>query len=76
VGHDTVVAFAEAMQKAGNRCELHSYDDQGHGFFNFGRGGGKMFVATVTDADRFLESLGYVAGEPTVAQQAKKLGEE
>ncbi|REK08204.1 MAG: alpha/beta hydrolase [Planctomycetota bacterium] len=74
VAHDTVEAFAEAMQQAGNRCELHSYEEEGHGFFNFGRRGNKMFVATLTDADRFLKSLGYVEGEPTVEESVEKLG--
>ncbi len=73
VPYDTVVAFTRAMQDAGNRCTLNSYPDQGHGFFNYGRGDNAMFVATLEAADRFLAELGYVQGEPTVAEflQAK-----
>ena len=68
VPYDTVVAFTRAMQDAGNRCTLHTYDDQGHGFFNYGRGKNAMFIATVEAADRFLAELGYVKGEPTVVE--------
>jgi acetyl esterase/lipase len=71
VPHASVAAFAKAMQAAGNRCELHSYEGQGHGFFNSGRGDGKMFIETLADADRFLESLGYVQGEPTIGDAEK-----
>lgn len=70
VPYATVVAFAEAMKKAGNTCELFGYDDQGHGFFNQGRGGSKMYVATLIEADKFLARLGYLSGEPTVQGSA------
>lgn len=52
-------AFAAAMKKAGNRCELVGFDGAGHGFFNFGRGGG-AFDATVRAAEKFLASLGFL----------------
>lgn len=54
------------MKAAGNRSELETWKDQGHGFFNFGRGENKNFRETVEKMDRFLVSLGYLAGEPTV----------
>jgi dipeptidyl aminopeptidase/acylaminoacyl peptidase len=62
----TVEWFTDAMTKAGNRCELVGSEGAGHGFFNFGRDGNKSFVATLERADRFLSSLGYLRGEPTV----------
>ena len=37
VPHSTVVDFCQRMESAGNRCELTSFDDAGHGFFNAGR---------------------------------------
>ena len=58
--------FAKAMAAAGARCELVGYDGQGHGFFNFGRGGNDNFIATVEAADRFLASLGFLKGDPAV----------
>lgn len=62
----TAEAFAEAMKKAGNQCELIGYDDQSHGFFNYGRGGNKYFLATTQKMDEFLASLGYLKGSPTI----------
>lgn len=59
-------AFAQAMNAAGNRCELAGYEGQAHGFFNFGRGDGGMFRDTLSKADAFLASLGYLSGQPGV----------
>ena len=59
-------AFTAAMKKAGNRCELHGYADQPHGFFNYGRGGNKAYLSTLQQLDAFLISLDYLAGEPHV----------
>jgi len=64
----TVEVFAAAMKKAGNRCEVAGFEGQQHGFFNFGRGDNAMFLATLTQADKFLASLGWLSGEPTVAK--------
>lgn len=66
VPYATAEAFAQAMTKAGNRCELSGFEGQPHGFFNFGRGGNQHFVETVRQADVFLHSLGYLKGPPTV----------
>ena len=71
----TVVAFAKAMRDAGNTCELFGYEGQGHGFFNYGRGGNKMFVATLRAADKFLARLGYLEGEPSLEDPARQAGE-
>jgi acetyl esterase/lipase len=49
-------AFAAAMKKAGNRCELIGYAGQPHGFFN-----NAFYEQTLADADKFLVSLGYLA---------------
>ena len=65
----TARMFVEAMKKAGNRCELSAYEDQGHGFFNFGRG--ESFYDTVRVADEFLASIGYLEGPPTLDQFRK-----
>lgn len=48
-------AFANAMKKAGNRCELVGYEGQPHGFFN-----GAGYEPTLAEADKFLVSLGYL----------------
>ena len=62
----TVEVFAAAMKKAGNRCEVAGFDGQQHGFFNYGRGDNSMFRETLTQADKFLASLGWLSGEPAV----------
>jgi acetyl esterase len=62
----TVEAFAARMKAAGNRCELVGFAGQGHGFFNYGRAGNQFFRETLKQADRFLESLGYLTGPPQV----------
>ncbi|MCA9055464.1 MAG: hypothetical protein KDA75_16600, partial [Planctomycetaceae bacterium] len=59
--------FDQEMQRAGNRCEFKLYDGQVHGFFNYGKSNNRYFEQTLTEADRFLESLGYLEGEPQVA---------
>lgn len=66
-------AFAEAMTKAGNRCEFLAYEGGSHGFFNFGRDGNTPFIKTVTAADRFLTSLGFLKGKSTVEVWVKGL---
>jgi acetyl esterase/lipase len=69
VPYRTAELFAAAMKKAGNDCELHGYDGETHGFFNFGRGGGKAYAQTVAEMDRFFVRLGYLQGEPKVAEK-------
>jgi len=63
---DSARAFRDAMKKGGNRCELEEYADLPHGFFNVGRNENKEFFATLERVDKFLASLGYLKGEPTV----------
>jgi hypothetical protein len=59
------------MQESGSRCDLFSYEGQGHGFFNFQKeinAENKYFLETVYQTDLFLESLGYLSGKPTVRE--------
>lgn len=59
---DTTVPFASAeaftakMKSLGNRCELHGFDGQKHGFFN----GDEFKQKTLAEADQFLVSLGWL----------------
>jgi len=62
VPYATVAAYAEAMKKAGARCDLVGYADQPHGFFNQAK-----FAETLAAADRFLVSLGYLPPAPDAA---------
>ena len=66
IHHKSVELFTEKYKSLGNRCELVTYQGQGHGFFNFGRGDNAMFIATLTEMDAFLRSLRYLRGEPTI----------
>ena len=63
----TVEKYKKLMADKGCRCDLHLYQDQEHGFFNFKNT--KYFTETVVEADRFLASLGYLTGEPTLPKE-------
>ena len=65
----TAQRYKKLMEKSGRRCDLHLYKDQPHGFFNGPDRGGSFnpyYLKTVTAMDRFLASLGYLKGEPTI----------
>ena len=49
------------MEKVGSRCELHLYEGQGHGFFNYRNY--DFYKATVSEADKFLSSLGIIKSD-------------
>ena len=56
--------YQEAMGRVGSRCELYLYEDQPHGFFNFKNW--EYYNKTVFEADKFLNSLGYLTGKPEI----------
>lgn len=58
----TVERFQAGMKAAGVRCETFFYADAGHGFFNQD----PFRTATLIEADRFLASLGWLSGPPTL----------
>lgn len=61
----TAEKYKALMEKAGSRCDLHVYADQPHGFFNKGKPG-HHYEKTVLEMDKFLSSLGWLKGEPTI----------
>lgn len=61
----TAEKFKALMQKAGSRSNLHVYEGQPHGFFNQGKKG-NYFEKTVLEMDKFLISLGWLNGKPTI----------
>lgn len=62
-----VTAFAEEMKKAGNRCETHIYPGKPHDFHNWRPGAANLdYYDTLEKVDRFLASLGWLTGEPTL----------
>jgi acetyl esterase/lipase len=52
----TAQDYKKAMEANGDRCDLHLYKDQGHGFFNKD----EMFTETLNETDQFFVSLGWI----------------
>ena len=63
--------YEAKMKAAGNRCETHFFPEQTHGFFNESKSP-RSYQETVLLMDRFLISLGYLSGEPTMQVTAAK----
>lgn len=59
-----VERFQANMKKVGVRCETRFYDGQAHGFFN----NEPWKTVTVIEADKFLASLGWLKGPPTLKE--------
>jgi hypothetical protein len=57
------------MEDKGRRCDLHLYEGQPHGFFNFRNQ--EYYSKTVIEMDRFLASLGYLEGKPTLSVETE-----
>jgi len=55
--------YEKTMKAKGNTCRTCIYEGKGHGFFNLHKKGRESFVATMTEADRFLAGLGFLQGE-------------
>lgn len=63
----TAQNYQKKMQDLGLRCDLHLYEGMPHGFFNKAK-----YYETVLEADKFLTSLGYLKGEPTLKKPEEK----
>lgn len=61
---ETVKYYQTVMQKVDSRCELHLYEGKTHGFFNYNKI--ENYKNTVSKADAFLQSLGYLKKEPII----------
>lgn len=62
----TAENYKAKMEEVGSRCDLFLYDGAGHGFFNNSKFDGKFYFKTVREADKFLKSLHYIKGKPTL----------
>jgi len=60
----TAEAFTTQMKKAGNKCILAAYENEGHGFFNYGKGDNGTYVSTVSVMDKFFVKLGWLNALP------------
>ena len=61
----TAEKYKKLIEDQGGRCDLFIYEGQGHSFFNKP----PYFQKTIYEADVFLQSLGYLEGEPTILEQ-------
>ena len=61
---ETATYYQKIMEKVSSRCELRLYEGQGHGFFNYKNL--EYYKKTVSEADEFLQSLGYLNREPKI----------
>jgi acetyl esterase/lipase len=61
---ETVKYYQKVMEKVNSSCELHLYEGQSHGFFNYKNF--EYYKKTVSEADEFLQSLGYLDNEPII----------
>ncbi len=60
--------FQVKLRKVGVRCDAHVYPGVGHGFFNRD----PYLSLTLIEADKFLASLGWIQGPPTLKSPAAK----
>ena len=63
----TAEDYKKRMEKLGIRCDLHLYEGQEHGFFNYRNR--EYFDRTVCEADKFLTSLGYLQVQATTPEK-------
>ncbi|MDX1283369.1 MAG: alpha/beta hydrolase [Draconibacterium sp.] len=56
---ETMEYYKTVMEKVGSRCDLFLYEGEGHGFFNASKK--KNYESTISEADKFLTSLGYLS---------------
>ncbi|MEQ6120613.1 alpha/beta hydrolase [Reichenbachiella sp. MALMAid0571] len=62
---ETVQYYKTVMERIGSRCDVHLYEGQKHGFFNYKNT--QYYLKTLLEADKFLTSLGYLEGDPTIS---------
>jgi acetyl esterase len=62
---ETARYYQKVMERVGSRCDLFLYEGQSHGFFNANKSM-EHHLQTILEADRFMISLGYLQGEPTI----------
>lgn len=60
----TAKNYQEAMEQVNSRCELHLYEGQPHGFFNYKNI--EYYKKTVATLDEFLQLLGYINKKPII----------
>lgn len=61
---ETVKYYQTVMNKVGSRCEVRLFEGKEHGFFNYNKI--ENYKNTISEADTFLQSLGYLKKEPII----------
>lgn len=64
----TAETFQRSMEKAGVDCEVKIFEGMPHGFFNHGKYDNRPYYETVLAMDKFLGSLGWLDGPPTIEE--------
>ena len=72
VPEKTAHDFKQKMTDAGVKSEVHIFEGMPHGFFNHGSNGNKPYYETVVAMDKFLASLGWIEGPPTLSKDIVK----
>ena len=65
IPESTAEKFKRRMEKVGSLSKLYIYKGQTHGFFNYGKEG-NFYEKTILEVDKFLISLGWLEGEPSM----------
>ena len=67
---DTDILVLEQRQWLTENLEVTVmiFEGKPHGFFNYGRDGNKPYYETVTAMDKFLASMKWLSGPPTLAK--------
>ena len=61
---ETVTYYQTVMNKVESRCDVHLYEGEPHGFFNYKNF--EYYKKTISEGDKFLQSLGYLKEDPVV----------
>jgi acetyl esterase len=67
---DTVRRFQSRLENAGVRTDFHYFPGMEHGFANPAVHNGRYYYFSLLAADRFLASLGWLHGPPTILRPA------
>ena len=61
---ETAKYYQIVMNKVESRCDLCLYEGKGHGFFNYQNF--DYYKKTLSESDKFLQTLGYLKNEPLI----------
>ena len=60
VPYENIEDFQAKMEAEGNQCYVVAFEDQGHGFFNYGHNDNKYYDLTIEKTETFLRGLNYI----------------